>query len=43
MNNGKIIIAVLSIITIIFTSCGGDKTVEAKMASLEKLKHWKTK
>lgn len=38
MNNGKIIIAVLSIITIIFTSCGGDKTVEAKMASLEKLK-----
>jgi len=38
MNNGKIIIAVLSIITIILTSCGGDKTVEAKMASLEKLK-----
>ncbi|MFZ4798450.1 MAG: efflux RND transporter periplasmic adaptor subunit [Bacteroidia bacterium] len=37
MNNGKIIIAVLSIITIILTSCG-DKTVEAKMASLEKLK-----
>jgi membrane fusion protein (multidrug efflux system) len=37
MNNGKIIIAILSIITIILTSCG-DKTVEAKMASLEKLK-----
>lgn len=37
MNNGKIIIAILSIITIIFTSCG-DKTVEAKKASLEKLK-----
>ncbi len=37
MNNGKIIIAILSIITIILTSCG-DKTVEAKKASLEKLK-----
>ena len=37
MNNGKIIIAILSIITIISTSCG-DKTVEAKKASLEKLK-----
>lgn len=38
MNNGKIIIAILSIITIILTSCGNGKTVEAKMASLEKLK-----
>jgi len=38
MNNGKLIIAILSIITIIVTSCGGDKTVEAKIASLEKLK-----
>jgi RND family efflux transporter MFP subunit len=38
MNNGKLIIAILSAITIILTSCGGDKTVEAKMASLEKLK-----
>jgi membrane fusion protein (multidrug efflux system) len=37
MKNGKIIIAILSIITIVLTSCG-DKTVEAKMASLEKLK-----
>jgi membrane fusion protein (multidrug efflux system) len=37
MNKGKIIIAILSIITIILTSCG-DKTVEAKKASLEKLK-----
>lgn len=38
MNNGKLITAILSIITIIVTSCGGDKTVEAKIASLEKLK-----
>ena len=38
MKNGKIIIAILSIITIILTSCGNDKTVEAKLASLEKLK-----
>ncbi len=37
MKNGKIIIAILSIITIVLTSCG-DKTVEAKKASLEKLK-----
>lgn len=37
MNNGKIIIAILSIITIILSSCG-DKTVEAKKASLEELK-----
>lgn len=38
MNNRKLITAILSIITIIVTSCGGDKTVEAKIASLEKLK-----
>jgi membrane fusion protein, multidrug efflux system len=37
MKNGKIIIAILSIITIVLTSCG-DKTIEAKKASLEKLK-----
>lgn len=37
MKNGKIIIAILSIITIVLTSCG-DETIEAKKASLEKLK-----
>jgi RND family efflux transporter MFP subunit len=38
MKNGKTIIAILSIITIIFTSCGGGSSVENKQADLEKLK-----
>ncbi len=37
MKNGKVIIAILSVISIIMTSCGGN-TIEKKQAKLEKLK-----
>ncbi len=42
MKNGKIIIAILSIISIILTSCGGGNTIEKKQAKLEKLKTQQT-
>lgn len=38
MRNEKLIIAILSIVSIIFTSCGGGNAVEVKQAKLEKLK-----
>ncbi|MES2655864.1 MAG: efflux RND transporter periplasmic adaptor subunit [Bacteroidota bacterium] len=38
MKNVKVIIAILTIITIALTSCGGADTIEAKQAKLEKLK-----
>jgi RND family efflux transporter MFP subunit len=38
MRNEKLIIAILSVISIIFTSCGGAGTAEQKQAKLEKLK-----
>lgn len=38
MKNAKVIIAILSIISIIFTSCGGGNAIEKKQAELEKLK-----
>lgn len=38
MKNKKIIIAILSLITIVFVSCGDKNSVEAKKAQLEKLK-----
>lgn len=42
MKNGKVIIAILSIISIILTSCGGGNTIEKKQAKLEKLKTQQT-
>jgi RND family efflux transporter MFP subunit len=38
MKNGKIIIAILSIITIVISSCGDKNSVKAKKEKLEKLK-----
>ena len=38
MKNGKVIIAIISIISIILTSCGGGNAIEKKQAELEKLK-----
>lgn len=38
MKNGKVIIAIISIISIILTSCGGGNAIEKKQAQLEKLK-----
>lgn len=38
MKNGKVIIAIISIISIILTSCGGGNEIEKKQAQLEKLK-----
>ncbi len=38
MKNVKLIIAILTIITIALTSCGGKDTIEAKQAKLEKLR-----
>jgi RND family efflux transporter MFP subunit len=41
MKNAKVIIAILSVISIIMTSCGGN-TIEKKQAKLEKLKTQQT-
>jgi membrane fusion protein (multidrug efflux system) len=41
MKNAKVIIAILSVISIIMTSCGGN-TIEKKQAKLEKLKNQQT-
>ncbi|MFA9213361.1 MAG: efflux RND transporter periplasmic adaptor subunit [Candidatus Methylacidiphilales bacterium] len=38
MKNGIVVIAILSIISIILTSCGGGNSMEKKQAELEKLK-----
>jgi membrane fusion protein (multidrug efflux system) len=38
MKNGKVIIAIISIISIFLTSCGGGNAIEKKQAKLEKLK-----
>jgi hypothetical protein len=38
MKNVKLVIAILSIISVIFTSCGGGNAIEKKQAELEKLK-----
>lgn len=38
MKNGKVIIAIISIISIFLTSCGGGNAIEKKQAELEKLK-----
>lgn len=38
MKNVKLVIAILSIISVIFTSCGGGNAIEIKQAELEKLK-----
>jgi RND family efflux transporter MFP subunit len=38
MKNGKVIIAIISILSIILTSCGGGNAIEKKQAELEKLK-----
>jgi RND family efflux transporter MFP subunit len=38
MKNGKVIITIISIISIILTSCGGGNEIEKKQAELEKLK-----
>jgi RND family efflux transporter MFP subunit len=39
MKNGKIIIAILSIITVVISSCGDKNSAEAKKEKLEKLKN----